>query len=133
MTTAANPFSNPFARRQLKFVEPVTLAGAPEYDGWSRRWTIRYTAARHAVGVVEKQFARGKLVTVEGQSLVIESSTISFEANEEGRLTATVVAASVTDILAGAGTPKPVTAPEARKPEAGLATPILPTGRSLLL
>lgn len=132
MTTAANPFSNPFARRQLKFVEPVLLA-SQMYDGWSRRWTIRYTAARHAVGVVEKQFARGKLVTVEGQSLVIESSTISFEANEEGRLTATVVAASVTDILAGAGTPKPATAPEAQKPAAGLATPILPTGRSLLL
>jgi len=129
----ANPFANPFARRRLKIVEPVTLSGPPEYDGWSRRWTIRYTAARHAVGVVEKQFARGKLVTVEGQSLVIESSTISFEANEEGRLTATVVAASVTDILAGAGTPKQTTAVEARKPEVGATTPILPTGRRLLL
>lgn len=128
-----NPFANPFARRQLKFVEPVTLAGTPEYDGWSRRWTIRYTAARHAVGVVEKQFARGKLVTVEGQSLVIESSTISFEANEEGRLTATVVAASVTDILAGAGTPKAATASGAHKPEAGPGAPILPAGRRLLL
>lgn len=127
-----NPFANPFVRRRMKIVEPVVCESS-HYDGWTRRWTLHYSTARHAMHLLETQFTRGKIVTVEGQSLVVESSTVQTDLNDDGRLTAIVVAASVTDILAGAGTAlphEPSTAPAAvNQPIA----PLTPRTRSILL
>lgn len=130
-----NPFANPFVRRRMKIVEPVVCESS-HYDGWTRRWTLHYSTARHAMHLLETQFTRGKIVTVEGQPLVVESSIVQTDLNDPSKLTAIVTAASVTDILAGAGT---ATAPRqvATAPTGAEATTaprsLTPQGRSLLL
>ena len=94
------PF-NPFARSKLKFEEPVRLV-EKKYIGWSDQWELTYVSSRGALsyGLLQKSFAVGSLLTIDGTPMIVECASVSQEVGDTS-VTVQVTAVTVASALSG--------------------------------
>lgn len=121
------PF-NPFARSKLKFEEPIRLV-EKKYVGWSDQWELTYVSSRGALsyGLLQKNFAVGALLTVDGTPMIVECASVSQDVGDTS-VTVQVTAVTVASALSGNRSPASGTntMPAADSPLAASKEPATP-------
>lgn len=93
---------NPFARSQLKIVEPLQLVRS-DFDGWKSSYQLEYRACRSAanVGLLAKQFKVGTPLVVNGKHVVVRSADITLTNGAVDEVTVRVEAVDFAAVLDG--------------------------------
>ena len=93
---------NPFERSRLKFEEPLLLI-SHNYDGVTGFHYIQYRASRSAAnaGLLAKQFAIGKPLAIEGETVVVRNVALTATSGMVDEVTVRVEAVDFAAVLKG--------------------------------